>query len=119
MNSKLSQTYDKSKDSSAEVTVKESGTTTIVTNKFKYLKKLAFSPDAPWALDPGEIAADISLSPNKTWSVATEDVDAYPREDQIVVVNGGDATDQTGLLYWDRVPTNFTGAQAYFMELVD
>ena len=119
MNSKLSQTYDKSKDSSAEVTVKESGTTTIVTNKFKYLKKLAYSPDAPWALYPGELSTELALTPNKTWSVPTENVDTYPRGDQLVVVNGGDATDQTGLLYWDRVPTNFTGAQAYFMELVD
>lgn len=119
INNKLSQTYDKSKDSSAEVTVKESGATTIVTNKFKYLKKLAYSPDAPWALYPGELSTDLALTPNKTWSVPTENVDAYPRGDQLVVVNGGDATDATGLLYWDRVSTNFTGAQAFFMELVE
>ena len=111
-------TYDKSSTSTEEATI-ETTTTKIVTNTLKYLKKLAYSPDAPWALYPGELSTDLTLTPNKTWSVPTENVDAYPRGDQIVVVNGGDASDQTGLLYWDRVPTNFTGAQAYFMELVD
>ena len=111
-------TYDKSSTSTEEATI-ETTTTKIVTNTLKYLKKLAYSPDAPWALYPGELSTDLALTPNKTWSVPTENVDTYPRGDQLVVVNGGDATDQTGLLYWDRVPTNFTGAQAYFMELVD